>query len=203
MPLYHWNGFETTETVSGTGDLRVELKYALLRNKIPVAISIAPEFPTGPKDLFAQNTVNSFEQINLPTGDGEFNIWTTLAGSASLASQIYVSGSLGYNYRTEYEDTQFQDQLKLTFEVGYEVVPDLWINGLINTQTSLGAKNPVVDFVRGDGTSYTAWGFGSAYKIAGNYSISIQYWNFADFLFARENIYSAPTLSMGLFYELK
>jgi len=204
MPLIRWNGFETTETVSGIGDLRVELKYALLQNKFPLAISIAPEFPTGPNDLFAQNETNSFEEINLPTGDGEFNVWTTLAGSTAHPSlPLYASASVAYNFRTEYNDVDFQDQLKFAVEIGYQPITGLWVNGTINTQTSLGEENPVVDFVRGDGTAYTAWGFGVSYEFIEHFSLSANYWNFADFIFERKNIYSAPTLSLGIYHEIK
>lgn len=204
MPLVRWNGFETTETVSGIGDLRLELKYALLRGTFPVSVSIAPELPTGPKNLFAQNKLNAFEQINLPTGDGEFNVWTTLATSTSAVPWPgYASISASHNFRTEFEGTDFQDQLKFSVEVGYQPVNNLWISGMINTQTSLGDANPSVDFVRGDGTSYTAWGFGASYMIVNEASLSINFWDFADFLFPRENIYSAPTLSVGIYYEMK
>lgn len=204
FPVLRWNGFETTETVSGIGDLRTEFKYALFRNKIPVALSIAPEFPTGPSDLFAQNKEVSFEQINLPTGDGEFNIWTTLAGSTSFHPvPAYISASAAHNLRTSYEGINFQDQLKFSLEFGYQVIQGLWVNALLNTQTSVGEKNPVTDFVRGDGTSYTAWGLGAAYEFIPQFSLNVQFWDYAGFLFPLENIYSAPTLSVGIFYEVK
>jgi len=204
MPLVRWNGFESTETVSGIGDLRTELKYAILRDRFPLAISVAPEFPTGPNDLFARNETNTFEQINLPTGDGEFNIWTTLAGSVSHPKiPLYTSASVAFNYRTEYQDVDFQNQLKLALELGYQPLDGLWVSGTINAQTSLGDENPVVDFVRGDGTAYTAWGFSASYEVVHNISLSVDYWNFWDFIFDRQNIYSAPTLSLGCFYEIK
>ena len=84
-PLQTWNGFETTETVSGIGDLRLEFKHALLKKYFPLSISMAPELPIGRANHFAKSKVSDFEQINLPSGDGEFNVWTTLATSPIIS----------------------------------------------------------------------------------------------------------------------
>ena len=83
-PLLRLNSFETTEIAAGIGDLRLEAKYRLTNNRLPVSISIAPEFPTGRANAFAANKANPADVINLPTGDGEFNVWTTLAASKTF-----------------------------------------------------------------------------------------------------------------------
>jgi hypothetical protein len=46
-PTYKFNSFETTETVSGLGDLGLGLKYGLPLGGVPVSITITPELPTG------------------------------------------------------------------------------------------------------------------------------------------------------------
>ncbi len=84
LTLQTFNGFETTETVSGLGDLRLEFKHALLKKYFPLAVSVAPEIPIGKANNFANSIFNIFERINLPSGDGEFNVWTTLASSFVL-----------------------------------------------------------------------------------------------------------------------
>jgi hypothetical protein len=205
FPIVKSNGFETTETVYGIGDLKLEFKYALLKKKnIPLTISIAPEFPTGSRDNYAQNKINSFERINLPTGDGEFNVWTTLAGSVSFYPvNAYLSGHLAYNYRTSYKDYDFRDQFKFGLEAGYKLADVVWINALLQAQQSLGQQAGMTDFVRGDGTAFTAFGLGAAYEIVDHWSISALYWNYADLVIDRKNIYSDPTWSIGVFYEIK
>ncbi|MEP4374537.1 MAG: hypothetical protein ABJ333_05735, partial [Algoriphagus sp.] len=110
-PLQTWNGFETTETVSGLGDLRLEFKHALLKQYFPLSISVAPELPIGNANHFAQSKVNNFEQINLPSGDGEFNVWTTLASSFALPTiPLYGNIFTSYNFRTQYDGVSFSDQ---------------------------------------------------------------------------------------------
>lgn len=203
IPLLKANGFASTETVYGIGDLHVGLKYALLKNKgIPLTISIAPEIPTGSSDNYARNK-NNIDQINLSTGDGEFNVWTTLAGSASLGPQSYMSLYAGYNYRTAYQGYQFRDQLKLGGEVGYKVANVVWVTAMLQTLQSLGEQNGMTDFVRGDGTAFTAFGFGAAYEFIKHWSINTQVSGYSDLLNDRRNIYSAPTYSLGVFYEVK
>lgn len=202
-PLLKANGYETTNTVYGIGDLKIEFKYRLLKN-IPVSISIAPEIPTGSRNNYAVNKSNSQERINLPTGDGEFNVWSTLAGSASFHPvPAYISGAVAFNYRTTYEDIDFRNQLKYTLEAGYKIADVVWINGTIAAQQSLGNASGITDFVRGDGTEFTAFGVGVAYAFMGNWSITAQVWTYGDLIFERKNIYAAPTFSVGVFYEIK
>jgi hypothetical protein len=90
LPILRRNAFETTNGVFGLGDLKLELKYRLTKNPAwPVALSIAPELPIGRKNAFAQNKTNPAEKINLPIGDGEFNVWTTLAASKSFGKKYF------------------------------------------------------------------------------------------------------------------
>lgn len=205
VPLFKANGFETTETVYGLGDLKVELKYALFKKKnIPLTLSIAPEFPTGSRDNFATNKSNSFERINLPTGDGEFNVWTTLAGSVSFYPvEAYLSAHGAYNFRTSYQGYDFRDQFKFGMEAGYKLVNLIWINAILQAQKSLGKQAGMTDFVRGDGTAFTSFGLGAAYEFIEHWSLSFLYWNYGDFIIKRRNIYSDPTFSIGVFYEIK
>jgi hypothetical protein len=132
FPLLKLNSFENTEIASGVGDLKVEAKYALLRKNIPLSLAVAPEFPIGSENNFAQNKLSVIDQINLPTGDGEFNVWSTLAASHSFHPlPIYVSLSTAYNFRTQYDGFAFRDQVKFNFEVGYKVIDKIWLNGIL------------------------------------------------------------------------
>lgn len=203
-PLQVWNGFSSTETVSGLGDLRLEFKHALLKKYFPLSISVAPEIPIGKANNFAQSKLNDFESINLPSGDGEFNVWTTLSTSFSLPNTpLYANFFGAYNFRTSYQDIQFTDQIGLGMEVGYKVANLVWINGRINGLVSVTEVLVATDFVRGDGTEYTSYSFGASVPVHKQISLSLNYRNYADFLFERRNLYSAGTFSVGVIYERK
>lgn len=203
-PLQVWNGFSSTETVSGLGDLRLEFKHALLKKYFPLSLSVAPELPIGQANNFARSKLNDFESINLPSGDGELNVWTTLSTSFSLPqTPIYANFFGAYNFRTSYQDIQFTDQIGLGIEVGYKVADLVWINGRINGLVSVSNVPIATDFVRGDGTEYTSYSFGASVPIHKQIRLSLNYRNYADFLFERKNLYSAGTFSFGIIYEKK
>lgn len=204
FPLLKLNSFENTNTVAGVGDLKIEFKYALLTKNFPLTFSVAPEFPTGSRDNFAQSKENTFDQINLPTGDGEFNVWSTLAVSHSFHPiPTYVSFSSQYNYRTTYNNFSFRDQVKFNMEVGYKILKKVWLNATVSAQTSVGKEAGFTDFIRGEGTEFTAVGFGAAYEFMTHWSLSLQSWGYADFVFDRKNLYSAPSFSLGVFYNIE
>ncbi|GMQ31594.1 hypothetical protein [Algoriphagus confluentis] len=204
LPLQVWNGFSTTETVNGLGDLRLEFKHAILKKYLPLAISVAPEIPIGRANNFAQSTQNDFESINLPSGDGEFNVWTTLSTSFALPNApLYGSIFGSYNYRTQYEDISFSDQIALGVELGYQIAGKVWVNGRLQGLSSVDDVRVVTDFVRGDGTEFTSYSFGASVPVYKNFHLSFNYRNYADFLFSRKNLYSAGTFSLGVFYQSK
>ena len=204
LPLQTWNGFETTETVSGLGDLRLEFKHALLKKYLPLSISVAPEIPIGRANNFAQSTINDFEEINLPSGDGEFNVWTTLASSFALPNApFYGSIFAAYNFRTEYDEVSFSDQIAIGAEVGYKVANLVWVNARLNGLNSVDDVLVATDFVRGDGTEYTSYSFGASFPVYKDFHLNLNYRNFADFIYSRRNLYSAGTWSIGIFYQRK
>ena len=203
-PIQTWNGFESTETVSGLGDLKIELKHAILKKYLPLSISITPEIPIGRANHYAQSKVNDFEQINLPSGDGEFNVWGTLASSFALPNTPFYGSIFGtYNYRTQYNDIQFSDQIGFGAEIGYQIAGKVWVNSKLNALKSVDEVTTVSDFVRGDGTAYTSYSFGASTPVYKGINLSLSYRNFTDWIFARENIYSSGVISVGLFYQVK
>lgn len=202
-PLQTWNGFETTETVSGLGDLKIELKHAILKKYLPLSISITPEIPIGRANHFAQSKVNDFEQINLPSGDGEFNVWGTLASSFALPNAPLYGSIFGtYNYRTQYDDIQFSDQYGFGAELGYQIAGKVWVNAKLNALKSTQEVVTVTDFVRGDGTEFTSYSFGASVPIYKEIHLSLSYRNFTDWIFERKNIYSSGVIGFGVYYQL-
>jgi hypothetical protein len=204
LPLQTWNGFETTEKVSGLGDLRLEFKHAILKKYLPLTISVAPELPIGKANNFAKSTVNDFEKINLPSGDGEFNVWSTLATSFALPNApLYGSIFGSYNARTEYEGVSFSDQYAIGAEIGYKIAGKVWVNARLNGLASVDNVTVVTDFVRGDGTEYTSYSFGASLSVYKELHLNVNYRNFNDLIFDRKNLYSSGVISVGIYYERK
>jgi hypothetical protein len=202
MPILRRNAFESTNGVFGIGDLKLELKYRLTQNQAwPIALSIAPELPTGRKNAFAKNKINPAERINLPTGDGEFNVWTTLAASKSFGKK-YVSAFSSFNFRTKYEGQKFRNLYQFGLEAGWSPIKNGWVNAKLRTQFSDGAgKYVALGFVRGDATTYTLFSGEMFYKFNKNWGASATVLSGGSFLAPLKNIYVAPYLSIGIVYE--
>jgi hypothetical protein len=205
MPLLRLNSFETTKTVAGIGDLRLEFKYKPFKNlKLPMAVSIAPELPTGRKNAFAENKFIPGEKINLPAGDGEFNIWGTLAVSLPFSKKGYTSFYGSYNLRTAFEGLDFQDLYQVGFEIGYNPFKSFWLNAKLRSQYTIAdSEHPELAFVRGDATTYTLLSAEAFYKINDRFGISATFLTGNEWLASFQNIYIAPYFSVGVIYEKK
>jgi hypothetical protein len=204
LPLLRQNGYENTKKVTGIGDVKIEFKYALKKGKFPIAISIAPELPIGTQTLLAKSKTNSAEVINLPSGDGEINIWTTIAASHSFYPKpIYVSAYTSFNYRTSYKERDFQHQMQTGIEAGYKVKNKLWLNTKLLVLSGVGKKPQFADFIRGDGTTYTAFTLGGMYEIGKHWGITSQYFRCNSLITKARNNYVAGILSLGVAYNKK
>ena len=202
-PTLKHHYFETTEKITGVGDMALGVKYGILQGNFPMAITFMPEIPLAKPNNFAQNKQISFERINLPTGDGEWNFLTNLAVSTSFHPfPAYVSLGTTFNYRTEYEELEFNHQLSAYLEGGVKVADIFWINGALKTQSTLG-ESVITDFVRGEGTEYTAYKLDVLFPFSERWSLDVAYFNFADFIIERKNLYSSGVISVGILYEYK
>ena len=160
--------------------------------------------PTAKANNFARNKLNSLETINLPAGDGEFNIWTTIAASKSLGNiPLYGSAFASYNYRTQYNGINFSDQIRIGAEIGYQIAGKVWVQARINGVNSIKEVEVATDFVRGDGAEFTTIGFGVLTPLKNNWSLNLNYTNGNDWIFEKRNIYAAPIFTAGIVYELK
>ncbi|MFN0216481.1 MAG: hypothetical protein ACKVT2_19650 [Saprospiraceae bacterium] len=200
-PLLRLNSFETTEIVAGVGDLRLEAKYRLTGNRFPVSLSIAPELPTGRANAYAANKTFPEDRINLPTGDGEFNVWATLAASRSFG-KFYASAFTAYDFRTKYKGKKFRDLYQFGAEIGYNPLKQLWLNAKLRAQFSNGeSRSPELGFVRGDATTYTLASAEAFYKLNKKWGVSATFLTGGDWIAPFRNIYIAPYFSFGLIYE--
>jgi hypothetical protein len=203
MPLLRTNSFETTEKVSGIGDVKLDLRYGILQNSIPIAFSLGVEVPTGKNNAFAKSLDDPNSTINLPIGDGEFNINSSVAISKSIGIG-YISAFGLYNYRTTYQSLKFRDLYQFGVELGVNPLKNLWLNGKIRGQFSTGESNfPSLGFVRGDATTYTITSFEAFYKFTDKIGVSFTYLTGGSSISKLKNIYASPYFSMGIVYEKK
>jgi hypothetical protein len=201
--VYRWNGFETTERVSGIGDAFVGIQYALAKGAYPVSITVGPEIPLAQANRYASSTVNSFDRINLPTGDGEWNVKATLAGSHKFENlPVYTSIYTTFNYRTSFEGNPFSNQIKAGAEIGYQPLKPLWLQAKIHVFYSIGAPKRNSDFIRAEGTSFTAVEFAAAYSMSRKLALVANVGLYNDWIAARKNLYSAPNYTLGIAFKL-
>jgi hypothetical protein len=204
LPLQTWNSFETTKVVSGAGDLKTEFKIPLYRKHTHVSLSVAPELPTGARNLFAQNKQLQFEQINLPTGDGEWNVWTTLAASRSHKTlPLYFSIFSAYNKRTEYAGFSFRDQFRAGMGIGYRWFPQLITQLKLMAQERIGKETSTTDFTRGDGSTFTIYTIEMAYRFYEQWSLALRFTDFVSWPTPSRNVYQAGVLGGGIYYTIQ
>lgn len=203
LPLLRWNQFATTSPAIGQGDLRLEWKWAILQGKTPLSLAIAPEIPTGRAMAFAQNKDIPGDGIFLPTGDGEFNLWTTLAVSRSFG-RFYGSAFAAFNLRTRYQGLAFRHQVQAGAEWGGKITPQLWFQLKARIQESLGtSRHPELGFVRGDATAYTGASLGLWYELNSKWGIAAEAGGFIPGVVPFRNLYTAPSFSAGATWQVQ
>ncbi|MEQ9168311.1 MAG: hypothetical protein RLO12_18780, partial [Fulvivirga sp.] len=172
-PFIKHQYFNNTEKITGIGDLPLGIKYGLIKGTFPVSLGVTAEIPIAKSDNFARNLeqTNFIDQINLPTGDGEWNFRLTAAGSHSFNNApfpVFISLFSTLNYRTEYAGINFSHQLNSGMGLGANIFnKKIWLELGISAQQSLG-ESEQVDFVRGEGTEFTSYSISSSYVINSN-----------------------------------
>lgn len=204
MPVFKIQGYATTNKVLGLGDLLLGVKVGLFQDVFPISYSAEFELPTGTAELLAVNNVNAFETINLPTGDGEFNIHNKLAISHSFHPfPVYISGFVDYNWRSQYKDFDFNNQLIGGFEFGFETPSKVWFIVKANAQSTQGSIESVTDFSRGEGTNFSFLQLETVIPLPNNLYFGGRVGLYSDLAVDRTNIYSAPVFGLSLAYKGK
>lgn len=200
-PLLRVNSYANTNTALGFGDVQLELKYGVDLAGIKIAASLAPEFPTG--DANATVQTESGLNLILPTGDGEFNVWSRIAVSYGLPLAAlpwldgWVSAGAGYNVRTD----GFSNQVGFGAELGTR----WW--GLLIVQARMRGQFVPSDelktsggFIYGEGTEFITVGAGLAAVIPNtNWAVSLDW---EQPVAAQRNLYSGSVLVAGVSMSL-
>lgn len=201
-PIFMLNSFSTTETVGGIGSVKLGVKYGLLKN-FPLTFAVDFEIPTDDgvnlSSAKEANELGIVDQINLPTSDGEFNIWTTLAASKSLADNKTFGSIYGrVNIRTQ----EFSPQWQSGFEIGHLFFEKLYLIGKLQVQGKLAEETSTGgSFLYGEGTTFTSVGLTSIFKINDKWSVIASYADYTDLIVDRKNIYGGGTYSLGVSVE--
>jgi hypothetical protein len=203
FPMFKFQKYETTNFAKGIGDLRIDFKYGLIQGSFPVSIAFGAEIPTGNTLAKAHQLSNEAFTINLPLGDGEFNVWNTVAVSHSFSGNMYASVYGSYNWRTSYKNQQFADQFKPGLEVGKQFKNKMWIIAKASSLIPIGQENASFDFIRQSGTAYSQYSLAYLGEVYKNWGINLQASGYADFPVKRVNMYSPFNLTFGVFYHLK
>ncbi|QWX84400.1 hypothetical protein H0I23_01745 [Cellulophaga sp. HaHaR_3_176] len=204
VPAVVLNSFSTTETVAGIGSVKLGFKYRIFK-ETPIAIQVDLDIPTNDGVNFATakqpDDFGQINTINLPTSDGEFNIWTNLIASHSFPNgKTYGSIYSGVNFRTE----SFSNQIQAGAELGHLFLDKFYLIGKLKIQEKLSSgsdNNQNSSFLYGEGTTFTSFGFNGVYKFNEKYSLVAAYSDYTDILVNRKNIYDGATFSLGLAVE--
>jgi len=181
------------EAINTIGDIDVGIKYALTKrgSKIPVAVSLILGLPTGKKVGGTQN--------NLQTGDGEFNQFLKIDAGTGISENLYVSGYLGFNNRTN----DFSDEYRLGLEAGLGLMQKkLWLTGKLDIVESLknGATAETVTStsIFANNAEFTSLTLEGSYYISKKIGISASIGS----AFRGEIIAAAPSYSVGVFFDM-
>jgi hypothetical protein len=203
IPVLVFNNFSTTETIAGVGSIQLGLKYGLVKS-IPISIQVDFDIPTNDGVQLANakepDELGFVNQINIPTSDGEFNIWTTLAISQSFHQGKTFASLYGrINFRTE----SFSNQWQSGAEIGHLFFEKLYLIGKLKMQGQVSDKDsPSASFLYGEGTTYTSLGVTTMYKLNEKWQLIASYADFSGTLIDRKNVYDGPTFSVGVSLEL-
>ena len=176
------------DAAAGLGDIDLALKYQLLDNKVKLSGSVWFGINSG--DYYAGEN----QQIHL--GDGEFNQMARLDLSSSFKSFWWnVYG--GFNNRTN----NFSDEIKVGGEFG-------WKKKRLSALMKIDTKYSLFNGSQADSYTPSIYSNNQEY-FAINPQILYEFDNHiglmaeAGFALSSRNIIAAPSLSVGVFYNLK
>jgi hypothetical protein len=107
------------------GDIRFLAKYRLLQESIIWSVTLGAKSPTGKFDIDA-------EAVNVSEGQWDFDLFTEISKSFWPVSG-YASLGIGYRIRTDNNKFEYTipNELLLSGEIGYELIPRLMFKGTI------------------------------------------------------------------------
>ena len=197
FPFFRRATFPDTSPGQGVGDPEFGLRYGVLTGKWPLAVQVAAQAPLGDpnKRGIDQNNPGGF--IFLPTGNGQWNIWTRAALSHTLGTlPAFITLEAGYNFRTG----GFTNQYTLGAQAGYKFFDKLWLTASLRSLDNVRAPNPdkLANIGLGEGVAYSAASLGASYAITKHLSATA---DVAGGFGKLRNVYSGLQTTLGVAVE--
>ena len=197
FPFYRRASFPSLTPGRGVGDPEVGLRYGVLTGKWPLAVGVAVEAPLGDPNEFGRSETDPNVFLRLPTGDGEWNVWTRASLSHSLGTlPAFFTLSAAYNKRTG----GFTDQYSFGAQVGYKLFDKLWLTATERTLDNVSAPD-LTKFGTiglGEGVAYSTAGLGASYAFTKNLSTTADW---AVGFGKLRNVYSGSQYTFGVAWE--
>jgi hypothetical protein len=127
LPIYsiRFDDLADERKSTGIGDLRAGARWNFLSDPVIATVGAAVKFPTG-------EFVNDAEIV--PVGEGQYDFEVGVEMGRSLWPRPgYVTGQLGYRFRTENKKNGIDpgDEIFWSVEGGYRVFPRTMLKGLV------------------------------------------------------------------------
>lgn len=197
FPVFRRAYFPTVTPGQGVGDPEIGLRYGVLSGKWPLAVGVAVEAPLGSPNVFGRDRNNPGGTLRLPTGDGEWNVWTRAALSHTLGTlPAFFTLNAGYNKRTG----GFTDQYSYGAQAGYQFFGKAWLMATVRTLATVGNPNPgqFAAIGLGEGVEYSTAGLGTSVNVTKNLSATADW---ATGFGTLRNVYSGSQYTFGLAWE--
>ncbi|MBC8084351.1 MAG: hypothetical protein H7Z21_14200, partial [Hymenobacter sp.] len=164
FPVFRRATFPNLTPGQGVGDPEFGLRYGVLTGRWPLAVGVAVEAPLGNPNVFGRGRPDPSIYLRLPTGDGEWNVWTRAALSHTLGSlPAFFTLNVGYNQRTG----GFTDQYTYGAQLGYKFFDKAWVTATVRTLDNVRAPNLAKfgSIGLGEGVAYSTAGPGVSYAL--------------------------------------
>jgi len=180
------------DQITSLGDMDLGLKYGLIQDKgIVWSTSLIFKLPFG-------NSSGGNSQL-LQTGDGAFSQLLRTDISAAT-NRIHTSIFLGFRHRGK----SYSDEFQNGFELGWNKNHKFYIIAKFNTVLSfynskVSKEDQEITSIFANNTEYISPSLEFAYVTDKKWGFSI----YGQGAFMAKNILGAPTLGLGIFYDLK
>ena len=197
FPFFRRATFPNTSPGQGVGDPEFGLRYGVLTGKWPLAVQVAAQAPLGNPNTVGvvDDAFGSF--VYLPTGNGQWNIWTRAALSHTLGTlPAFITLDAGYNTRT----AGFTDQYTYGAQAGYKFFDKLWLTVTARTLDNVHAPDPskLNKIGLGEGVAYSTASLGASYNFTKLLSVTA---DAATGFGKLRNVYSGNQYTLGVAVE--
>lgn len=197
FPFFRHAAFPNLSAGQGVGDPEIGLRYGVFTGKWPLAVQVAVEAPLGNPNVFGVSDADPNVYLRLPTGDGEWNVWTraTLSHSLGTLPAFFTLGA-GYNKRTG----GYTDQYSYGGQFGYMFFDKLWLTAQARTLDNVRPPD-LTKFGTiglGEGVAYSTAGLGASFNFTKNLSSTADW---AAGFGKLRNVYSGNQYTVGVAWE--